>query len=425
MTTNPKTFALLDCNNFYVSCERIFAPHLENKPVVVLSNNDGCIIARSDEAKDLGIKMGIPAFEIQDLLEKHQVNIFSTNYTLYGDISERVMSVLSQFSPVMEIYSIDEAFLDLTGMPEKDIKQYSREIADTVIKWTGIPVTIGIAPTKTLAKIASLVAKKSKRHKGIVEINTGNDLDPILKDLAVHEVWGIGSQNTKLFQKNGISTAYDLKKANIKWVRKKMGVLGERLVLELNGTSCYPVDQNPAGKKGICSSRSYGKAMTEYEEIEQATMTYVAMVAEKLRKQNSIARVLTIFVMTNKFASGPKYVNGSVIQLPVATNDTAELIHHASLALKKLYRKGYLYKKSGVIATEIIPADALQCSLWDDLDREKQKKISTVIDKVNEKMGRGKIKYAIQGERRKWKMKQEKLSPRYTTEWGEMLRIDV
>jgi len=393
--------------------------------VVVLSNNDGCIIARSEEAKQMGIKMGVPAFEISDLLEKNDVQIFSTNYSLYGDISERVMSVLAQFSPSIEIYSIDEAFLDLSGLIIDDLGSYGKEIIDTVKKWTGIPVTIGIAPTKTLCKIGNHLAKEKEEYNGMALMTENTDMNDLLKKIPVLQVWGIGPQYASMLEKHGITSAFDLKNCNTKWIRKQMGVVGERTVLELNGTSCYAVDENPADKKGICSSRSYGKALTDYADIEQATMTYVASVAEKLRKQKSMAQVMTIFVMTNKFDKGPKYVNGTVLQLPVATNNTGEMIHHAAMALKKLYRKGYRYKKSGVIVTEIIPENSLQCALWDDIDREKHKRLYAIIDQVNEKMGRGKIKYAIQGEKRKWKMRQEKLSPRYTTEWGEMLKIDI
>jgi DNA polymerase V len=424
MSTRQKIIALVDCNNFYASCERIFNPRLEGKPVVVLSNNDGCIIARSDEAKQLGIRMGVPAFEISSLLEKNNVAVFSTNYELYGDISRRVMTILAQFSPSLEIYSIDEAFLDLTGL-KTGREEFGKKIACAIRKWTGIPVTIGIAPTKTLAKIANHVAKEKGWWGLVLEPSREEAMDCLLQSVPIEEVWGIGPQFAAFLNRYHAMTAYDLKKAPEKWVRQHLGIVGVRTVSELRGQSCYTVANVPAGRKGLCISRSFGKATTVYEEVEQATTAFVATVAEKLRRQKAVAQALTVFVMTNRFAKGPHYVNGMTLQLPVATNSTIELIHHTVMTLKKLYRKGYNYKKSGVIATEIIPEETLQCSLWDDVDREKHKKITAIMDSINARMGKGKIKFAIQGTQRSWKMRQEKLSPAYTTKWDDLLTIDI
>lgn len=425
MPNSNHIFALADCNNFYASCEKVFEPKLEGRPVVVLSNNDGCIIARSDEAKKLGIKMGVPAFEIGDVLEKNHVAVFSTNYSLYGDMSQRVMTVLQQFTPRLEVYSIDEAFLDLSALPVETYGQYGLQIIQTVQKWTGIPVGIGIGPTKTLAKLANDLAKENPETKGVMVLLEEVATDRHLKSVPVSNVWGIGPQHTQLLEAHGVLTAYDLKQVNEKWVRKHMGVMGERTVFELRGISCYPVDENPGPKRGMCTSRSFGRPLSSYDDLEQATMTFVALVAEKLRKQKSVAQSLTVFVMTNRFAKGPQYVNGMTVALPVATHLTTELIHHASSALKKLYRKGYLYKKSGIIANDVISQHAMQCSLWDDIDRAKQEKITAAIDRINTRMGRGTIRYAVQGTGRKWKMRQEKLSKRFTTNWDELLVIEV
>jgi len=418
-------FALADCNNFYASCETVFAPGLEGRPVVVLSNNDGCIIARSAEAKKLGIRMGVPAFEISELLEKNDVAVFSTNYALYGDMSQRVMTVLQKFTPTLEIYSIDEAFLDLTGIPVPDLAGYGRQISTTVGRWTGIPVSIGIASTKTLAKLANDMAKDHPEKEGIMVWPDEEAIDRDLASLPVGQVWGIGPQHARLLEKHGVLTAYDLKHVNEKWARQHMGVMGERIVLEIRGVSCYPVDDNPSPKKGICTSRSFGRPVDTYDDLEEATTTFAASVAGKLRRQRSVAQSLTVFVMTNRFARGPQYVNGMTITLPVATHHTAELIHHTRTILRKLFRKGYLYKKSGVIVNDIISQKAMQCTLWDDQNRERQEKITAAIDQINARMGKGKVRYAVQGTGRKWKMRQEKLSPRYTTDWEELLVIEL
>lgn len=425
MNRSHHTFALADCNNFYASCEKVFEPKLEGWPVVVLSNNDGCIIARSEEAKMLGIKMGVPAFEISEVLEKNNVAVFSTNYSLYGDMSQRVMTVLQQFTPHLEVYSIDEAFLDLTALLLEDYGQYGQQIVQTVQKWTGIPVGIGIGTTKTMAKLANDLAKVRPEGKGVMVLVEEATIDRHLKSVPVSSVWGVGTQHAQLLEAHGVLTAYDLKQVNEKWIRQRMGVMGERTVFELRGISCYPVDENPGPRKGICTSRSFGHPLSSYDDLEQATMTFVASVAEKLRKQKSVAQSLTVFVMTNRFAKGPQYVNGMTIALPVATHLTTELIQHASSALKKLYRKGYLYKKSGIIANDIISQQAMQCSLWDDVDRSKQERITAAIDRINARMGRGTIRYAVQGTGRKWKMRQERLSKRFTTNWEELLVIEL
>ena len=420
-----KVFALVDCNNFYASCERIFVPSLEGKPVIVLSNNDGCIIARSDAAKLLGIKMGIPVFKIPEIIEKNNVHVFSTNYAFYGDISQRVMNILAELAPDTEIYSIDEAFLDLSGIPKNDLIEFGKKIKETVKQWTGIPVSIGIAPTKTLAKIANYIAKTDNSIHGILNLTDNNNFDHYLKNIPIGEIWGVGEKYAQFFRKSKIFTAYDLKQSDENRIKEHLGVMGQRLVLELRGTVCYPMDSNPDTKKEICTSRSFGQPVTSYEELEQATMSYVSKVAQKLRKQKSLANSILIFIMTNKFANGPQYVNYKIVQLPVPTNQTAELIHYAVIALKKLYKKGYAYKKSGVIVSDVVSAKGAQTNLWDDVDRDKNEKLLEVIDNINRKAGIEQVKFAVQGTEETWHMQQHHLSPHYTTKWSDILIVDV
>jgi DNA polymerase V len=420
-----KIFALVDCNNFFASCERVFNPKLEGKPVIVLSNNDGCIIARSNEAKTLGLKMGAPYFEHQEIIKKNNIHVFSTNFTLYGDISQRVMMILSNFTPELEIYSIDEAFLDLSEMPGINLSDYSQKIKKTIKQWTGMPVSIGVAQTKTLAKIANHLAKKYPDYSGVLDLINLPEKVKALEKVKVENIWGIGRKHSKFLMKNNIKTALQLKNTDDQWVKKHMGVVSQRIVLELRGEVCYPLDLNPADKKEICTSRSYGHPLENYEEIEQATTTYITRTAEKLRKQHSFAQTLIVFLMTNRFSKDPQYANYKIIQLPVATNDTIELIHYTVKTLKSIFRKGYKYKKSGVIVTNLIPDNQRQIVLWDEKDREKSKELMNTIDKINKKLGRDKIGYAIQGTLRPWKMRQEKLSPCYTTKWEDILTINV
>ena len=421
----PKVFALVDCNNFYTACEKIFYPALEGKPVVVLSNNDGCVIARSEEAKAVGIKMGVPVFEISEVIEKNNVHVFSTNYALYGDISQRVMNTLVQLAQEIEIYSIDEAFLDLSGIPKNELKKQGLIIKQTVNKWTGIPVSVGIAPTKTLAKIANHIAKKNKKYKGVLDFVKQTDKDSLLKTFPVKNIWGVGEKYARFFNRNKIYTAYDLKTTDEYRIKEHLGVMGQRLVMELRGTVCYPINVNPDDKKEICTTRSFGHPVESYSELEQATTSYVTKVAEKLRKQKSYAQSLLIFIMTNKYAKGPRYVNYKIVKLPTPTNQTSELIHYAVLALKNLYKKGYKYKKSGVIVSDVIPAEGTQSVLWDDKNRNKNKKLLQVIDKINQQAGIEKVKFAIQGTDKTWKMRQENLSPKYTTNWGDILIVNM
>ncbi|MEZ5197072.1 MAG: Y-family DNA polymerase [Bacteroidales bacterium] len=419
-----KVFALVDCNNFYVSCEKIFYPSLEGKPVVVLSNNDGCVIARSDEAKAVGIKMGIPVFEISDIIVKAKAHVFSTNYALYGDISQRVMNTLFELAPDIEIYSIDEAFLDLSGIAESELELFGKKVKETVRKWTGVPVSIGIAPTKTLAKVANHLAKSDMQFDGVLDfMKTGSD--KLLKTVPVEEIWGVGDKYAQFFNRSKIITAYDLKHADENRIKEHLGVMGQRLVLELRGTICYPMNQSPENKKEICTSRSFGHPISSYDELEQAATTYVSKVAQKLRRQKTLAGSILIFLMTNKYASGPQYVNYTIVKFPVPTNSPSELIHFSAIALKKLYRNGYKYKKTGAIVSELIPDTGQQTALWPETENIKNEKLLEVIDKINKRAGLEKVKFAIQGTEESWKMRQDNLSPRYTTQWSDILVVDV
>lgn len=421
----PDIFALVDCNNFYTSCEKLFVPQLANNPVVVLSNNDGCVIARSSEAKSLGIGMGIPVFEIESLIRKHNVQVFSTNYSLYGNISGRVMQVLADHVNDMEIYSIDEAFLDLSFLPFEKLNAYAIGLKNAVHKSAGIPVSIGIAPTKILAKAANHLAKKNPEYNGIFNLYAHPSFDHLLKQIAVADLWGVGEKYQQFFRRNGIHTALDLKQSDPFFIRNHLGVIGQRLVMELNGKPCYLLDDNPNNKKEICTSRSFGHPITEYDELEEATMNYAAKVAEKLRSESSLAGSVLVFVMTNKFAKGPQYVNYQQTKLNVPSNQTTELIHHCSVLLRNLFRKGYRYKKSGIIVSELVPESGEQTALWKKSSSPRSHMLSKIIDRINNNTGKEMLRYAVQGNGESWKMRQHNLSPHYTTRWNEVLSVNI
>lgn len=416
-------YGLLDCNNFYASCERAFNPSLNGKPVVVLSNNDGCVIARSSEAKALGIPMGEPAYKLKELIETNQVYVFSSNYVLYGDMSHRVMNTIAEFAPEMEIYSIDEAFLLLEGFENIDLKTYGEKLVRTVVRNTGIPVSLGIAPTKTLAKVANKFAKKYKDYKGVCIIDTDEKREKSLKLTEIGDVWGIGRQYSKKLQYYSVNTAWDFTQRTKSWVRQTMGVVGERTWLELRGTPCLEME-TPKNKKSICTSRSFGEKLTELAPISEAVANFTASCSEKLRKQHSMASVIMVFIHTNPFATNqPQYSNQTLIKLPVPTNDTTELINFALRALNSIFKLGYNYKKAGVIVSEIVPERPLQADLFDTRDRKRFNKIMGVMDSLNDSYGKQKIKIASQGFDRKWKLKNEKLSPCYTTKLSDVFEI--
>lgn len=412
-------YGLVDCNNFYASCERVFNPSLNGKPVVVLSNNDGCVIARSNEAKALGIKMGIPAYQIKDLVSSHGVAVFSSNYTLYGDMSGRVMSMLAELSPEIEVYSIDEAFVNLDGI--RDLESIGRKMVSGVTRGTGIPVSLGVAPTKTLAKIANKFAKKYPAYDQLCIIDSEEKRIKALQLTEIGDVWGIGRRQAAKLQKQGIKTAYDFTRFSGAWVRKNMTVVGERTWKELHGISCIDMENAPPAKKQICTSRSFGKMLTDINTISEAIASHASTCAKKLRKQQSYAASLMVFIHTNNFREDlPQYWKNTVIHLPVPTNDTQEIVRYALAGLRTIYLNGYQYKKAGVIITEI--TEGAQLGLFDLVDRDKRERLMQAVDKINGEHGHN-IKLAVQGTGRGWKLKQEQLSGHYTTNLNQIIDI--
>jgi len=421
----PPAFAIVDCNNFYVSCERVFNPRLAGKPVVVLSNNDGCVVARSNEAKALGIKMGVPVFQISSLIKTHKVQVFSSNYALYADMSQRIMNTLSRFTPDIEIYSIDEAFLDLSQFKQYDLTDYGHKIRSSIKQWTGIPVSIGIAETKTLAKIANKIAKKSVKAEGVLNLTASPYLNRALEITDVGDVWGIGHSYSSFLEKHGIHNALQLRDADDKFIKKKMGITGVRLLQELRGVSCYALEQFPSPKKGITVSRTFKNSIESLDDLKEAVAAYVSLGAEKLRKEHSVAGVLMVFLMTNRFRKENYYINIKTIKLPVATIDTSELIHYAHEGLKAVYRKGYLYKKAGVMFKHLYPENQIQADLFNYIDFKRSKKLMQTLDNVNKKMGSDTLKYAATGltNNQKWKTVFKRRSPSYTTNWNQLVKV--
>jgi DNA polymerase V len=421
-----KMIALVDCNNFYASCERLFQPRLQNQPVVVLSNNDGCVIARSNEAKALGIEMGAPSFLIESLLQQHNVSVFSSNYTLYGDLSDRVMTTLSQFADQLEVYSIDEAFLNLTAFRHHQLTDYAHTIRDTVMQHVGIPVSIGIAPSKTLAKIANRLVKKSNVSLGVYCIDSTEKMQFALQNTPVKDIWGIGSQYTKLLTRNGFITAWDVTRAPEEWIRKNLSVVGQRMYTELKGTSCIAFEEMPPKKKMVCVARGFGKVLHEKHEVMEALANFTAMVAAKLRSEQLATNTIQIFVQTNAHRSHePQYYRSLTIQLPEATNSTNELIRHARQGLETIYRPGYNYNKTGCTAMELVPAADVQYNIFDSENRSRNSKLMKVVDIVNRSFGKDAVRFALQGFGTRWKLRQLKLSPCYTTRIDEVLTIKI
>jgi DNA polymerase V len=416
----PPVFALVDCNNFYASCERVFNPTLEGQPIVVLSNNDGCVVARSNEAKALGIGMGVPEFQIRPLLRAHRVQVLSSNYTLYGDMSQRITETLEQFTPNIEVYSIDEAFLSLAGFERRNLTDYGREIRRTVKQWTGIPVSVGIAETKALAKIANRIAKQTPDTGGVSDLLTCPDREILLGKVAVDDVWGIGPNYARLLKQHGTTTALQLIQTDDQWIRKHMGIVGVRLVYELRGHSCLDLEECPSPKQGITCSRAFGRSVSTLGEMEEAVSSYVSRAAEKLRRERLAATMLTVFVMTNEFKDEPQYCNSVTCSLPVGTDTTSELIRAALQGLRTIYQDGYWYKKVGVMFTGLSPASQVQPDFFDDQDRPRSKRLMAALDKVNDRWGSGTLEYAASGLTKTWDTKFHRRSPAYTTDWDEL-----
>ncbi len=419
------TFALVDCNNFYVSCERVFNPGLLGKPVVVLSNNDGCVIARSNEAKVLGIGMGVPLFKIQGLIEVRGVRVYSSNYALYGDMSQRVMDTLSHFTPNVEIYSIDEAFLDLSGVTRGDLTSYGRSIRSTIRTWTGIPVSVGIAKTKTLAKIANHIAKKSQKAGGVLDLTDSPYLSAALAMTEVGDIWGIGRRYAAFLRGIGIDNALELRGAPEEIIRKKMGVNGLRILQELRGVSCYPLEQCPPPKKEVTVSRSFKHPVESITDLSEAIAAFTSRGAEKLRSARLDANILVVYVMTNPYRRESRYFNMRTVRLPRATSDTAELIGHARAALGAIYRKGYRYKKAGVIFRDLSSGAHVQTTLFGDERKKSASEIMRAFDLINRRFGSNTVRYAATGSttHQQWKTVAEWRSPSYTTNWDQLPRV--
>lgn len=414
--------ALVDCNNFYASCERVFNPRLEGKPVVVLSNNDGCVIARSDEARALGIEMGTPAFLREDFFAARGVHVFSSNYVLYGSLSERVIHTLRSFTPSLEMYSIDEAFLDLAGIP--GLYETAAEIRGAVKQNLGIPVSVGIGPSKTLAKMANRFAKKTKKQAGIHVLNSREKINEVLEGTGVGDIWGVGAQYTRLLVGNGIRTAMDLVQTNEDWIRRHMHVVGQRTLNELKGIPCIGLEEVVPRKKNICVARGFGTLLTKRTEVEEALANYAGLVAKKLRRENLCSREIHVFLQTNVHRRGDEqYFQSINCRLPVASSSSFELIQTASEALALIFKEGYNYNKCGCIALDLVPDSQVQHGLYDTLDREKDKQVMAAVDKVNSRFGGDLVRFARQGYGKRWKLRQAKLSPCFTTRITDILTV--
>ena len=419
-------FALVDCNNFYASCERVFDPRLEQRPIVVLSNNDGCVIARSNEAKALGIAMGEPAFQKEEVYAKHNVAVFSSNFALYGDMSQRVMRTLAQHSAAMEIYSIDEAFLECGGLTADGLDRFGSQLRKTVKQWTGIPVSIGVAPTKTLAKVANHIAKRLPDNSGVCVLNKEETIEYCLKKLPVEKLWGVGRKYALFLRSWGINTAWDLRRMPEGWVKDNMTVVGLRLQKELKGEPCIPLENQPQKKKEICTSRSFGTMVTELDELKQAVSMYATRCAEKLRTQNSCTNLVEVFLHTNPFRPDlPQYKNVRFVRLPVASNSTLSIVQAALRGLRSIYRAGYQYKKAGVIVSGLVPSNTIQYNLFHSTDEDRHMRLMNAMDTVNDREGRDILRVAEQGFDRRWTLRQERLSPCYTTRWADFMTISV
>ena len=419
-------FALVDANNFYVSCHRVFNPALKGRPVVVLSNNDGCCVARSNEVKALGVKMGTPWFQLYELAKQHGIIALSSNYTLYGDLSQRFMRVLSQFSPCQEVYSIDECFLDVAGFNHLDLTGYGQQIRQRVSQWVGLPVCVGIAPTKTLAKLANHVAKKREPHQGVFDYSrlSQGQQDELLASIAAGEVWGIGRRLSERLARLGINTVKDLRDADTKTLRRQFSVVVERTVLELRGVSCLDLEEVAQPKQEIISSRSFGKLVVKLDDLQQAVASYTARAAEKLRRQHSAAGAIQVFLQTNPHQTGePQYHPSIVMPLTEPTADTGLLVSHAMRGLKHIYKLGYRYQKAGVMLMELGDPNTSQLDLFSRVsapDIHKSQRRMETLDQINRKLGRGTLRLAAEGFQQAWKIRTDYPSPRYTTRWAEL-----
>lgn len=427
--SNPmkRNFALIDVNNFYVSCERAFNPKLKNKPIVVLSNNDGCVISRSNEAKALGIKMGAPWFKCREMAQRYHIAGLSSNYALYADMSNRVMTILNAFSPHQEIYSIDECFLDLTGF-NQDLAEYAQAMRSRILQWTGLPVCVGVGSTKTLAKLANHLAKKQAHFNGVCNLNTlaNDEVNAVFNTIDVAEVWGVGRRLALKLKALGINTVLDLKQTDTEYLRQQFSIVMAKIASELNGKVCIELEEIVPPRKQILSSRSFGHPVRDYNSLAESITLYMSRAAEKLRSQDSLSNVIHVYIRTSPFKLDEhQYSNGMTIPLPSPSDDTRQLVKIALWALKKLYKPGYNYAKAGVSLGDLIPRDSAQFDMFaTGQSSSRSENLMNTIDQINRKMGRESIKLASEGFFRPWKMKQENKSLNCTTDWNEILVVN-
>jgi len=418
-------FALVDCNNFYASCEKLFRPDLKDTPVVVLSNNDGCVVARSREAKLLGIKMGVPVFQIKSEMQRHGILAFSSNYALYADLSSRVMRTLEEMAPRVEVYSIDEAFLDLTGIESAiSLVEFGQQVRERIGHWIGITVCVGIAPTKTLAKLANHAAKKYPATQGVVDLTNPDQQRRLLALVPVDDVWGVGKRLSKRLNALGITTALDLANASPRAIRDQFSVVLERTVRELNGESCIELEEIPPTKKQIVCSRSFGEKVTQFELLREAVCEYATRATEKLRKEQQQAKVMTVFIRTSPFKDNePQYSSSASGELLIPSCDTRDFIELANHLLKRIWKDGFRYAKAGVMLSDFYDPGMFQPGLFDDVStRSNSQQLMSVLDTINQS-GAGKVFFAGQGTKKDWSMKREHLSPAYTTRWDQLPRV--
>ena len=416
-----RKLALVDCNSFYVSCERLFNPRIRKKPVVVLSNNDGCIISRSNEAKALGIKMGEPYFKAKDIIVKNKVEVFSSNYSLYGDLSRRVMRTLKRFNEAIEVYSIDEAFIDLSNFPDNEVEKIGKEIRETVLQWTGIPTSIGIAKTKTLSKVANHIAKK--KQSGVTSLIGIDNLDPILEKVEINDVWGVGRQLTKFYQKNGIYNAKQLKNKSNTWIKKSSNVLGSRTAMELRGIPCINLETTQSKRKSCVVSRSFGKRIEKFQELKEAVANYCLNASEKIRSESLVAKAITVFVRTSPFQRDYGYYsNAKTIDFPIATNNSIETVKTAVSILERIFKNGYRYQKAGVMLTGLRNDDGRK-NLFSSEKDEKIKSLMRSIDNTNYRYGRSTLSLASAGVHKKWNMRRQYSSKIDTADFYSLPRI--
>ncbi|MDC0945569.1 Y-family DNA polymerase [Candidatus Pelagibacter sp.] len=416
-----RKLALVDCNSFYVSCERLFNPRIKRKPVVVLSNNDGCIISRSNEAKALGIKMGEPYFKAKDIIVRNKVEVFSSNYSLYGDLSRRVMRTLKRFNSEIEVYSIDEAFLDLSNFPDQDVEKIGKEIRETVLQWTGIPTSIGIAKTKTLSKVANHIAKK--KQSGVTNLIGIDNLDPILEKVEINDIWGVGKQLTKFYQKNGIYNAKQLKNKSNTWIKKSSNVLGSRTAMELRGVPCINLETTQTKRKSCVVSRSFGKRIEKFQELKEAVASYCLNASEKIRSESLVAKTITVFVRTSPFQRNYGYYsNAKAIDFPIATNNSIEIVKTAVSTLEAIFKNGYQYQKAGVMLTGLRNDDGRK-NLFSSEKDEKINSLMKSIDNTNYRYGRSTLSLASAGVQKRWNMKREYSSKIDTADFYSLPKI--